>query len=169
MKFIQIFKDGKMDEITHASSKLKGKKIINYFHKISTSQGSGDIKKLYTWDYEKTKITCYGWYDGDCGYNSHELPISGHSDFIDEDSSIKKIYGDIFILKHDDNGYLDINISEYSVFYSNQFEYYGDYNLDDESEDEIEKGVVVKVDILVEECEIINQICNELEYDNNEY
>ena len=64
---------------------------------------------------------------------------------------------------------MDINISEYSVFYSNQFEYYGDYNLDEESEDEIEKGVVVKVDTIVEECEIINQICNELEYDNNEY
>ena len=76
----------------------------------------------------------------------------------------------MFILKSFDNSYLDINIGEYSVFYSNQFEDYSDYEsensyTEDNSEEEIE-------DKLDEEYEIINKESDdftELEYDTNEY
>ena len=50
MKFIQIFKDDKMDEINYKDKKINEIKIIKYLSKISKSQGTGDIKKLYTWD-----------------------------------------------------------------------------------------------------------------------
>ena len=76
----------------------------------------------------------------------------------------------MFILKSVDNSYSDINISEYSVFYSNQFEDYSDYEsensyTEDNSEEEIE-------DKLDEEYEIINKDSDdftELEYDTNDY
>jgi hypothetical protein len=164
MKLIQIFKDGRMDEI-----KYNGKTVEKFFHKISKSQGSGDIKKLYTWEYDNSKIICYGWYDGEYGFeNIHDLPRSGKSDFIEEDSSIKKIYGDIFILKYKVN-YLDINIGEYSVFYSDQYGEYGDYNSDDVVDEEEEDKEEYKYDATIEEYEIINHSCAELDYDNNEY
>jgi hypothetical protein len=163
MKLIQIFKDGRMDEINY-----KGKTLEKFFHKISKSQGSGDIKKLYTWEYENYKIICYGWYDGEYGFeNVHDLPQSGKSEFIEEDSSIKKLFGDIFILKRNLN-YLDINIGEYSVFYSDQYDDYGDYNSDDVVEEEEGEIVEYKNDVH-EEYEITNDSCTELEYDTNEY
>jgi hypothetical protein len=163
MKLIQIFKDGRMDEINY-----KGKTVEKFFHKISKSQGSGDIKKLYTWEYDNSKIICYGWYDGEYGFeNVHDLPQSGKSEFIEEDSSIKKLFGDIFILKYNVN-YLDINISEYSVFYSDQYDDFGDYNSEDIVEEEEEETEEYTND-LQEEYEIINDSFTELEYDNNEY
>jgi len=165
MKLIQIFKDGRMDEINY-----KGKTLEKFFHKISKSQGSGDIKKLYTWEYENYKIICYGWYDGEYGFeNVHALPQSGKSEFIEEDSSIKKLFGDIFILKYNVN-YLDINIGEYSVFYSDQYDDYGDYNSDDVVEEEEGGGEIVEYkNDVQEEYEITNDSCTELEYDTNEY
>ena len=90
MKFIHIFKDGKMDEMEFTDKKCNEKKLIKYFNKISKSQGAGDIKKLYSWNYDNFIIMCYGWYDGENGFeNNHDLPQSGSSDFIDEDSSYK--------------------------------------------------------------------------------
>jgi len=169
MKFIHIFKDGKMDEIEYKDKKCNEKKLIKYFNKISKSQGSSDIKRLYSWNYDNSNILCYSWYDGENGFeNKHDLPQSGVSDFIDEDSSFKKLYGDIFILKSD---YTDITISDYSVFYSNQFENYSDYDSDTtiSEEDNISD---IENDNLDEEYEIINEGCEglaELEYDNNDY
>ena len=184
MKFIQIFKDGKMDEINFNEENINEKKLIKFFNKISKSQGSDIIKKLYYWKYDNFLIICYGWYDGENGFeNNHDLPKSGTSNFIEEDSSIKKLYGDIFILKQNKNKFYDINVSEYSVFYSNQIEDYSDYESDNNSEnyfsdnddnynnDNINDNDNNNNDnYLNEETEIINEINYlELEYDNNEY
>lgn len=166
MKCIHIFKDGKMDEINYKSKNINENKLVNYFNKISKSQGIGDIKKLYTWHFDDSKIICYGWYDGDNGFeNKHELPQSGISDFIDEDSSIKNLYGDIFIIK-DKN--LDINISDYSVFYSNMLKDYSDYETDSVSENENISDEEID-EQLIDECEILDNNCDELEYDKNDY
>ena len=109
-----------MDELNYNEIKFNEKKIIKHFNKISKSQGSDNLKKLYTWNFEDNKIICYGWYDGVDGFeNNHELPQSGVSDFIDEDSSLKELYGDIFIIRIKDNKYLDITISDI-VYFSNQ-------------------------------------------------
>ena len=100
-----------MDEINISDKRLNEKKLIKHFNKLSKSQGSGLIKKLYTWDYEDNKIICYGWYDGEDGFeNIHDLPSGGNSDFIEEDSLLKKIYGDIFILKSVDNNYFEVTL-----------------------------------------------------------
>tara|TARA_B100000902_G_C27260769_1_gene890580 strand:+ start:1052 stop:1558 length:507 start_codon:yes stop_codon:yes gene_type:complete len=168
MKFIHVFKDGKMDEIEYKDKKCNEKKLIKYFNKISKSQGSGDIKRLYSWKCDNSNILCYSWYYGENGFeNKHDLPQSGISDFIDEDSSLKKLYGDIFILKSD---YTDITISDYSVFYSNLCEDYSDYDSDSISEEDNVSDI--ENNNLDEEYEFINKDCedlDELEYDDNDY
>jgi hypothetical protein len=170
MKIIHIFKDGKMDEINISDKRLNEKKLIKHFNKLSKSQGCGLIKKLYTWDYEDNKIICYGWYDGEDGFeNIHDLPSGGNSDFIEEDSLFKKIYGDIFILKSINSNYQDINISDYSVFYSSKYEDYNDYDYENENIEEIIHSDEENDDNLIEDYEIINNCLNELEYDNNDY
>ena len=172
MKFIHIFKDDKMDEINYKDKKINEIKIIKYLSKISKSQGTGDIKKLYTWEYENSSIICYGWYDGENGFeNKHELPKSGNSEFIEEDSSIKKIYGDIFIFKYQNDNYIDISISDYSVFYSSQYEDYSDYDSGSDIIDEDNLSEEDNDDILSKEYEFINNDDNisELDYDNNDY
>lgn len=167
MKFIHILKDGKMDEINY--NKKNDKKIlIKYLSKISKSHGSDNIKKLYTWDYQGYKLICYGWYDGDNGFeNSHALPRSGISDFIEEDSSLKILYGDLFIFKFEDK-YTDLTISEYSMFYSNMIGDYSDYDTEDEASDENSIDVDIE-DKITEDHGIIKDNLNELEYDNNDY
>jgi hypothetical protein len=168
MKFIHILKDGKMDEINYNKKKYDEKDLLKYLSKISKSNGSDNIKRLYTWDNPGYKIICYGWYDGDNGFeNSHTLPRSGISDFIDEDSSIKILYGDLFIFKYEDK-YTDLTIGDYSMFYSNMISDYSDYDTEDETSDENsvddENG-----DKIIEDYEIINDNLNELDYDNNDY
>ena len=174
MKFIHIFKDGKMDEIIYNMKKKNEKELLRYLLKISKSQGSNNLKKLYTWDYYNSKIVSYSWYDGEHGFeNKHQLPQSGISDFIDEDSSIKKIYGDIFIIKDD---YSDINISEYSVFYSGMLKDYSDYDTDSVSSAEnnledylIENKIINDPDIDYDNDNNNDNDNCELEYDNYDY
>ena len=72
--------------------------------KCAKSQGNDSLKELYTWNYENTKIICYSWYDGEAGFeNKHDLPPGGISPFLEEDSSVKLLYGDIFLCKLKDN------------------------------------------------------------------
>lgn len=168
MKFLHILKDGKMDEINYNKNKYDEKILIKYLTKISKSQGSGDIKKLYSWNYQGYKIICYGWYDGHNGFeNSHTLPRSGISGFIEEDSSLKILYGDLFIFKFKDK-YTDLNISDYGIFYSNMIDDYSDYDTDESTSDE-KSTDDEKEDKIIDDYEIINNNFNELEYDNNDY
>jgi hypothetical protein len=123
MKCIQIFKDGKMDELN-----ISSKNVLKKLKANSKSQGNDELNKLYSWNFEGDDIHCYGWYDGEKGFeNLHDLPHGGKSDFIDEDSSEKIIYGDLFILKYRGDALVDINVSDYSVFYSDTFENFNDY------------------------------------------
>ena len=175
MKCIQIFKDGKMDEfnlnnVTNLSSKLKN---------LSKSHGINELMKTYYWKFEGSDICCYGWYDGDKGFeNLHDLPHGGMSDFIDEDSSEKNLYGDIFILKYHHGIPVDINISDYSVFYSDRFDNFSDYSSDnDEDNDEDNEqdincdDVIIKEIVIEDNEEIINNdtITDDLDYDTKEY
>ena len=68
--------------------------------KKSKSQGEGEIKQLYKWSYENKIINCFGWYDGEAGLeNKHDLPPSGISSFLEEDSSTILLFGSLFIVK----------------------------------------------------------------------
>ena len=101
MKIIRINKDGTMNEI---NIKCNEKKSCSLLTKNSNSKGEGNIKELYSWIYENNNIKCFGWFDGDAGFeNKHELPPSGHSSFLEEDSSSKLLFGDLFIIFYDKN------------------------------------------------------------------
>ena len=115
MKIIRINKDSSMNEL-----ELKiPKKCINVLKKNSISTGNGDIKELYFWKYDEKIIKCYGWYDGEVGFeNKHDLAPNGTSTFLEEDSSSKLLFGDIFILcLNGKNKYLDFCVDDYSMFY----------------------------------------------------
>jgi hypothetical protein len=132
IKYIHVFKDGKMDEL-----ELK-KNNINEINKIISknckSQGDNDIKLLYKWSHDNNFISCYGWYEGESSFkNKHDLPPGGISSFLDEDSSEKNLYGDILLIKSDkSNKIIDFNISEYSVFYNHIFDTYDNYDSDND-------------------------------------
>ena len=95
MKIVQIHKDDTMEEL---QIKCNLRSIKGKLKKSSKCQGNDNIKELYYWNYENYKITCYSWYDGESGFeNKHDLPPSGISSFLEEDSSEKLLFGDIFI------------------------------------------------------------------------
>ncbi len=131
MKCIQVFKDGKMDEINIED--------IKELYDLAKNRGLNDIQELFYWNYDTYIIKCYGWYEGQRFINKHKLPIGGDSIFIDDDSSKINLYGDIFITKYIKDKLSDIDIEEYSVFYNDQIEIYSDYDSDTGSELEYEE------------------------------
>ena len=114
MIIIRINKDGSMDEL-----KLKlPKNPINVLNKNKVSSGNDELKELYMWKYDSKIIKCYGWYDGEAGFeNKHELAPNGSSSFLEEDSSSKLLFGDIFIVAFHDDKYTDFCVSDYGMFF----------------------------------------------------
>ena len=172
MKIVQICKDNTMNEI---EGKFTLKNISSKLTKASITQGNDSLKELYYWNYENSKIICYSWYDGDTGFeNKHDLPLGGTSSFLDEDSSEKLLFGDIFICKLQDNKLCDFDISNYGEFYNINFGDFEDCESSSENEDygnEEEEEGVNENDEEDEECdyELINNSDDELEADNHEY
>jgi hypothetical protein len=129
---VHIYKDGKMDEI-----RVKTQQYLSdmpaLFTKSARSQGEDVIKELYKWTYENNTITCFGWYDGHIGFeNKHSLPPSGKSSFIEDDSSIQMLYGDIFLVRSEGGLLVEFTISDYSMFYNLHFGEIGDCDSDSE-------------------------------------
>jgi hypothetical protein len=166
MKCIQIFRDGKMDELN-----IPKTTIINNLTQASNSQGNNELTKIYQWQFEGDIITCFGWYDGDKGFeNLHDLPYGGESSFLEEDSSEKLFYGDIFILKYREGKPMDITISDYSVFYSDRFDNFSDYGSD--NDDVCENTELQESDVLIyeeEEVVTITPDSADLECDTYDY
>ena len=118
MKVVQIKRDGSMDDV---ECKFNQKNICKTLTDISKSCGNDSIKLLYTWKYEHYGILCYGWYDGEAGFeNKHDLPPAGNSNFLETDSSEQLLFGDLFIVKKD-NKYLSLEVSDYGEFYNFMF------------------------------------------------
>jgi hypothetical protein len=164
MLCVQILKDDRMKEI-----KIKGN-ILKSLNKISTNNDS--ISELYTWNYENITTKCYGCYDGETGFeNKHELPPNGISVFLEEESSEKILFGDLFIIRFKDNELINTNISDYGEFYNLMFngfedclgeeEEYNDYTDDeyDKSDSETDEDYEI----------LINDIDDNLEKDTNYY
>jgi len=178
MKVVQINKDGTMDEIR---MRMNMKNTCKQLIKCAKSQGNDSLKELYTWNYENTKIICYSWYDGEAGFeNKHDLPPGGISPFLEEDSSVKLLYGDIFLCKLKDNKYIDFAVTDYGEFYNNIFEGFDncetetdeeDRNTESEDEDykPVPKNEEESDEDLENEYEIVNDSDEELELDKNEY
>ena len=114
MIIIRINKDGSMDEL---NLKLP-KNPINVLNKNKVSSGNDELKELYMWKYDSKIIKCYGWYDGEAGFeNKHELAPNGSSSFLEEDSSSKLLFGDIFIVAFQGDKYTDFCVSDYGMFF----------------------------------------------------
>ena len=179
MKCVQIYKDGTMDELELSFKKTKMKinldNIIKIFNKFSKSQGEDNLKELYNWKYENKIIACYGWYDGEAGFeNKHDLPPSGKSKFLDEDSSAQLLFGDIFLVRIDNKKICDFQVSDYGEFYNIIFGGFDDCDTETDGEDinsEEEEDPDYDPDIndIEEEYEILSGNDSELEEDTSEY
>ena len=173
MKLVEIKQNNEMNELDIDISTGCIEELLT---KESTSQGLNCISELYSWSTNGSKIICYGWYDGEAGFeNKHDLPPSGLSNFLEEDSSEKLLFGDIFLLKIDENKIMDFVISDYGEFYNMIFG--GMDNCDTETdeedintEEEDEDYTLNDNNITEDDYEILS--CNEednLELDDNNY
>ena len=169
MKVVHIYKDDTMDELTIEN--------VDDLLKHSKSQGEGVLQSLYHWKYSEASIHCYGWYDGEAGFeNKHELPPGGTSGFLSEDSSTQLLFGDIFILKYTKDSLQDFDISEYGEFYNLSFGGFSDLSdesVSDISDDDMDDFIVQEDDLEEDEDyeepdEIKGSDC-ELELDTKDY
>ena len=171
MKVVQIFKNGGMCDL---ECKFTKKNILKTLSENSKSTGDDSLKLLYTWTLGNTELLCYGWYDGEAGFeNKHDLPPSGLSSFIETDSSEQLLFGDIFIVRTCKGKYSQLTITDYSDYYNQLFGGFDeckssdDESLSDEEEDEDYKTEEEYSE--EEEEEDYDENENELEEDLTEY
>ena len=163
MKIIRINKDGTMNEL---DIKLP-KNPINTLNKNKVSSGNDVLKELYMWKYDTRIIKCSGWYDGEAGFeNKHELAPNGSSTFLEEDSSSKLLFGDIFIVALEDNKYSDFCVSDYGIFYGIMFEGFDDCESEEESVESDEPDTEDEEFIVKDEEDISED--EKYEYDSEE-
>jgi hypothetical protein len=168
MKVVQICKDGSMDDI---DCKFTTKNICKVLTETSKSQGTNNIKLLYSWNYDKCTLLCYGWYDGEAGFeNKHDIAPGGSSSFLETDSSEKLLFGDLFIIKKDKK-YLPFEVSDYGEFYNFAFEGFDDCDTDNESinTEEEDEDYIQKVEESDEEDVVDSGEDDILEEDITEY
>lgn len=174
MKVLRINKDGSMNDI---EVRLTKKNLLSQLNKKALSKGCNDIKELYKWIYDGNTIHCYGWYDGDAGFeNKHDLIPNGSSSFLEENSSEKLLFGDIFMLCLKKKKISDYCISDYAELYNHLFDGFDDCSEEDiTSEEEGEetkedKDFIIKDGNHVETDESYEYIDDEeLDEDCNEY
>ena len=170
MKVVQIFKNGDMCDL---ECKFTKKNILKTLTLNSKSTGNDSLKLLYTWNVGNTEIVCYGWYDGEAGFeNKHDLPPSGLSSFIETDSSVKLLFGDIFIVRTCKGKYSQLNITDYSDYYNQLFGGFDECNSSDNeslSEEEEDEDYKTEEEESTEEEEDLSENENELEEDLTEY
>ena len=163
MLCVQIFKDDKMKEIN-----IKGKNILKSLEKISTND---NISELYSWEYENVTTKCYGSYDGEAGFeNKHELPPNGISTFLEENSSEKLLFGDLFIVRFKNDIPIDTSISDYGEFYNLMFNDFDDCLSEDESINYTDEECISNNSESDEDFEFIEEDNDDnLEIDTTEY
>ena len=111
MKLVEIKQNNEMNELDIDISTGCIEELLT---KESTSQGLNCISELYSWSTNGSKIICYGWYDGEPGLeNKHDLPPSGISSFLEEDSSTILLFGSLFIVKKSKSNYKDIWLKKF--------------------------------------------------------
>lgn len=176
MKLLRIKIDGKIDEL---DLKLKKTGILKLLEAQSISKGTSQFKLLYEWNLEDVKYICYGWYDGEAGFeNKHELIPNGISSFLDNESSEMLLFGDIFILSMKNKNYIDLDVSKYGEVFSILCCGYDDCNTSDEEHDEEEEDEEDEIpntsdeEFIVDDSNITTDetySSEELDIDENEY
>ena len=168
MKCIRINSNGTMNDINLS---LKKKGLSKLLEEICISKGNTDFKELYKWIHKEITIFCYGWYDGDPGFeNKHDLIPNGNSDFLEEDSSKKLLFGDIILFAMKKNKFINFSVTDYSEIYEILFDFDDCEDItDDEDESEEENGFIVDDDKNDDEDEDFNSEEEEESEDSYEY
>ena len=140
MKCVQIHKDGTMDDLDISKKRIMNKITLKnackILSKLAKSQGNNSLQALYSWSYEGRTIHCYGWWDGEAGFeNKHELPPGGKSSFLEEDSSVKLLFGDIYLVQCKSDKVIDFKVSDYGEFYNCIFGGFDDCDTETDEED----------------------------------
>lgn len=174
MKIVRVKIDGTMDEL----SITKNKNITKTLDSLSISKGTSQFKLLYEWKHDMKVYECYGWFDGDAGFeNKHELIPNGNSSFLEENSSEILLFGDIFILCKQNDKYINLDISSYGETFSllcDCFDYCETTDEEDDEELEEEMPNTDDEDFIVNDEEEITTDESysgeeDLESDDNEY
>ena len=175
MKIVRINIDGTMNDLDIT---LKKKSILKVLEEKSLSKGNTNFAELYKWNHEGKEVVCYGWYDGEAGFeNKHDLIPGGNSSFLcDEDSSEKLLFGDIFLVCYDKKkSLINFDVSDYAELYDIMFEGFDDCNTDDDEDEEEEEPNTEDEDFIVDDEEDVDSnesyeySDEELEEDTNEY
>ena len=175
MKVVRVKIDGTMNDLDLT---IKKKGILKVLEKNSISKGTSQFKELYEWKNDNKKYICYGWYDGDAGFeNKHELIPNGISSFLEDESSEILLFGDIFIVCIEDSKYIDFDVSKYGEIFSLFCGGFDDCNTSDDDESncseepntEDEVFIDDEDDDLIFEDDDIDYSGDELEEDLNEY
>jgi hypothetical protein len=79
-----------------------------------------NIHLLYWWLLDGDKYEAYGNIEQEecIEKNIHKLPINGLSDLLEENSNSIHIYGNIYIIKFNNNNIINITTSDYGEFYN---------------------------------------------------
>ena len=176
MKVVRINIDGTMNDLDIS---LKKKGLLKQLEEHTTSKGTSNFTELYKWNHENHEIICYGWYDGDAGFeNKHDLIPNGNSSFLcEEDSSEKLLFGDIILVCYQEKKFKDFEVLDYAGLYEIMFEGFDDCNTDDDDQEEEEdeepntddEDFIVNDDEYVDSNESYEYSDEELDEDTNEY
>jgi hypothetical protein len=173
MKIVRINIDDTMNELTVKQTK----NIVSVLSKHSTSTGTSDFQLLYIWNQGNGEtISCYGWYDGNAGSeNKHDLIPSGVSDFLEEDSSEKLLFGNIFLVKKIKNKFVDFSVTDYANLYNEMFEGFDECITDEEEEEAEEEPDQDDKDFIINDSDEESDDSyeykedEELDFDKNKY
>ena len=173
MKIIRVNKDATMNDI---ELKVTSKNLLSKLNKNAISKGNKEINELYKWIHNNTIVKCYGWYDGEPGFeNKHELIPNGSSNFLEEDSSVQLLYGDIFLVCFKKNKIIDYTVPNYAELFNLIHDGFDDCSENDFSEEEGEKEEETEEDkhfIIHDSCDTDGDESytdDELDEDTNEY
>ena len=175
MKVVRVKIDGTMNDLDLT---IKKKGILKLLEKNSISKGTSQFKELYEWKNDDKKVICYGWYDGDAGFeNKHDLIPNGISSFLEDESSEILLFGDIFIVCMEGSKYIDLSVLEYGEIFSIFCGGFDDCNTSDDESDGSEEPNTDDEDFIVhdEEEEVMEDEEDtdyseeELEEDFNDY
>ena len=135
MKLVHIKCNGEMNDL---DIPINLKNIKKKLIESSVDTGYKQIQQLYSWEYDDSIIMCYGWTTGIAGKeNKHELPPNANkcNESLDN-SDTQLLFGDQFILMKHKNKLCDLDVSDYSLFYSVCFEGFDDCLTDDDDDDD---------------------------------
>ena len=138
MSIIRINTNGSMDDLILEN--IKSKNLLSKLNKLSKNINNEKLKELYYWKINNKLIKCYGYYEGEPGFeNKHDLIPNGISSFLEEESSEILLFGDIFIVCFNNKNEIDdYSVSDYAMLYEELYDGFDDCSSEDDFSNESE-------------------------------